>query len=72
MRNILYAVEVPNLIDSIDVGRETSVKTEELPVDGGCEWKILEEVGEHLPDVLVAVLLDALLVEAVQLVNLSE
>jgi hypothetical protein len=78
MWHILHSVEVAYLVDPVDIRRETSMETEELnqkakylPIDGGCEWKVLEQICEHFPHIFVAVFLNALLVEAIELVNLS-
>ena len=47
------------------------MKTEDLVVDKGREGQVVEEVGEVLPDVGIAVLPQALVVEAVDLGNLA-
>jgi hypothetical protein len=47
------------------------VQAEDLVVDEGGEGQVVEEVGEVLPDVGVAVLAQALVVEAVDLSDLA-
>lgn len=47
------------------------MEAEDLVVDEGGEWEVVEEVGEVLPDVGVAVLAEALVVEAVNLGDLA-
>lgn len=47
------------------------MKTEDLVVDEGGQGKVVEEVCEVLPDVGVAVLSEAFVVEAVDLGNLA-
>lgn len=47
------------------------MKAEDLVVDEGCEREVIEQVGEVLPDVRVAVLAQALVVETVDLCDLS-
>ena len=47
------------------------MQTENLILDDSCERQIVEEVGEVLPHVGVAVLAEALVVEAVDLGDLS-
>lgn len=47
------------------------MKTEDLVVDQGGQRKVVEEVGEVLPDVCVAVFSKALVVEAIDLGDLA-
>jgi hypothetical protein len=42
-----------------------------LALNGGSQGQVGEQIGEHVPHILIAVLLHALLIEAVDLVNLS-
>lgn len=71
MRNLLDAVQGSDVVQRVDAGRETAVETEDLVVDEGGEGEVVEEVGEVLPDVGVAVLSEALVVEAVDLGDLA-
>jgi len=68
---LLYAVEGSDIIECINAGRETSVEAEDLVINQGCEGKVVEEVGEVFPDIRVAVLSEALVVEAIDLGNLA-
>lgn len=47
------------------------MKAEDLVVDEGGQGKVIEQVGEVLPDVGVAVLAQALVVETVDLCDLA-
>lgn len=47
------------------------METEDLVVDEGGEGEVVEEVGKILPDIGVAVLAQALVVEAVDLGDLT-
>ena len=47
------------------------METEDLVLNNCSQWKHVEEVSVVLPDVGVAVLAEALVVEAVDLCNLS-
>ena len=47
------------------------MKTEDLVVDQGGKGEVVEEIGEVLPDICVAVLAQALVVEAVDLGDLT-
>jgi hypothetical protein len=69
--NLLNAIKSSDVIESIDTGGETTVETENLVVDEGGEGKVVEEVGEVLPDVGVAVLAETLVVKAIYLRNLT-
>lgn len=71
VRNLLNAVERSDVVQRVDAGGKTTVKTENLVVDEGGQREVVEEVGEVLPDVGVAVLPEALIVEAVNLGNLA-
>lgn len=71
MGNLLNAVKSSDVIESIDTGGETTVETEDLVVDEGGEGKVVEEVGEVLPNIGVAVLAETLVVEAIYLRNLT-
>lgn len=69
--DLLDSVERPNVIEGINAGGETAVEAEDLVVDEGSEGEVVEEVGEVLPDVGVAVFPEALVVEAVDLSDLT-
>ena len=71
MWNLLYSVERTNVVESVDAWRKTSVKTEDLVLDQSCEREEVEEVGEVLPDICVAILSQTLVVEAVDLGDLA-
>ncbi len=47
------------------------MKAEDLVIDESGEWEVVEEVGEVLPYVCVAVLAQTLVVESVDLGNLT-
>lgn len=71
MGDLLDAIESSDVIQCVDTGRETAVKTEDLVVDQGSEGEVVEEVGKVLPHVGVAVFSEALVVEAVDLGDLT-
>lgn len=71
MRDLLNPVKGSDVIESIDARRETSMQAEDLVVDEGGEGKVVEEVGKVLPDIGVAILAEALVVEAVDLGDLA-
>ena len=59
------------MVKGINAGAQTPVKTENLSVDQGCEWQVVEKVGEVLPDVGVSVFAQALVVKSVHLGDLT-
>ena len=62
-------VQGPDVIQCVNAGRKASVKAEDLIVHESRERKVIEQVGEVLPHVGVAVLAQALVVESVNLAN---
>lgn len=71
MGNFLYTIECSDVIKGIDAGGETSVEAEDLVVDKGGKGKVVEEVGEVLPYVRVAIFSEAFIVEPVDLGDLA-
>lgn len=69
--NFLYAVQSTNVVERVDTGRQPAVQTEDLIVDQGRQGKIIEQIGEELPDIGVAVLAKTLVIESVHLGNLT-
>ena len=70
MGHLLEPVQRPDVVEGVDGGAEAAVEAEDLPVDERREGQVVEEVGEVLPHVGVAVLAQALVVEAVDLRDL--
>jgi len=70
MRNLLVSGDGSDLIDGADVRREASVDTENLAVNESGEGEVVEDLCAIFPGVGVAVLLLALIVEAVHLGDL--
>lgn len=71
MGNLLNSVKSPNVIEGIDTRREAPVEAEDLVVDEGGKGEVVEQVGEVLPDIGISVLAEALVVEAVDLSDLT-
>lgn len=71
MWNLLYTVKGSDVVESIDTWGETSVKAEDLLVDEGGEGEVIEEICEVLPYVGVAILSETLVVEAIDLCDLT-
>jgi len=71
VRHLLYSIERANMVERVDRRRQAAVQTEYLALDERGERQIVEQVREELPDVCVAVLAKALVVETVHLCYLS-
>ena len=71
MGNLLDAIQRPDIVQSIDTRRQTAMQTEDLVVDERGERKIVEKVGEVLPNVCVTVLAQALVVKPIHLRDLT-
>jgi hypothetical protein len=71
VRNFLNSIQSSDIIQSVNARGQTAVEAEDLVVDQGGQRKVVEEVGEVLPDVGVAVFSEALVVEAVDLGDLA-
>lgn len=71
MWNFLYTIKCSDVVQSIDAWGKTSVKTEDLVVDECGEGEVVEEVREIFPDIRVSVLSKTLVVEAIDLSDLT-
>ena len=67
----LLPVELPDLIERVNRRREAAMHAEYLILHQRCQRHVVKQVGEYLPDVGVAILAQALVVEAVDLRDLS-
>jgi len=69
--HFLNTIKSFDVVQCIDAGRQTSVKTENLVVDKRSQGKVVEEVRETFPDVRIPVFAQAFVVETIDLGNLS-
>jgi hypothetical protein len=69
--NLLDTVQSSDVVQSVDAGRETTMKTENLVIDQGSEGEVVKEVGEILPDISVSVFAKTFVVETVDLGDLT-
>jgi hypothetical protein len=60
-----------DLVQCADLGRQSSVYAENLAVNNGCEGEEVEDLTTRLPDRCISVLCLTLLVETVNLSDLS-
>ena len=65
MGDFHLAVDGPHLVEGLDLGREAAVDAEDLSGDQGSQGQVVEGIVEVLPGGGAAVLLDDLVVEAV-------
>lgn len=70
MGHLLNSVHASDVVQGINAGRQSTVKTEDLVVDEGREREEVEDVGKVFPDIRVSVFSQALVVEAVDLRDL--
>src|SRR4051812_28579495 len=67
MRYLLHTILFENVGQSIDARRETTVQAEDLLLDQSGKWQIVKQIRERLPNIRIAVLSQALIVETVDL-----
>lgn len=71
MRYLLNPIQRPDIVKGVDARRKTSVETKYLVVDQGGQRKIVEKVGEELPNVRIAIFSKTLIIKAINLGDLS-
>ncbi len=69
--HFLQPVEGANVVERVDAGAEAAVQAKDLPVHQGGEGQVVEQVGEVLPHVCVAVFAQAFVVKPVDLGDLT-
>ncbi len=65
MRNLLDSIELSNLVQSVNRGRKSAMQAEDLALDHCRQGEIVKELSETFPDIGIAVLSEALIVEAI-------
>ena len=65
------SVKSSDIVQRVNAGRQAAVKAEDLILDQGGQGQVVEQIGEVLPDVGVAIFPEALIVEAVDLGDLA-
>ena len=69
VRDLLYSINLPNAVESVKLGTETSMKTKQFILNETGQRKVVEYVSEVLPDVGVPILAETLVVKAIDLGN---
>mmetsp|Transcript_68167 Transcript_68167/g.154268 ORF Transcript_68167/g.154268 Transcript_68167/m.154268 type:complete len:229 (+) Transcript_68167:75-761(+) len=70
VRDFLDAIDLPHIVQVLDVGRKAAMLREYSVLHEGRQGKVVEEVREGLPSALAVVLSGTLVVEAVDLRDL--
>lgn len=65
VRDLHASVDQPDLVDGLDLGRQSSVDTEHFALDNGSDSKVIKDFSAVFPGVGIAVLSDCLIVEPV-------
>jgi len=71
VRHFLHAVELPDLVQGVNARRKATVKTENGVVYNSCKGQIIKKLSKVDPDIRVSVLAETLVVEAIDLSNLT-
>lgn len=71
MGDLLDTIKRSDVVESVDRRTQSTVQTEDLVFNESSEGEVVEEVGEVFPHVRIAVFAKALVVEAVDLGDLT-
>lgn len=67
--HLLKSVYLVDLVQCIHGGGQPRVRAEQLVLNDSCQRQVIEQVGQDLPHTCAAVLPQALLIEAVDLIE---
>jgi len=70
MRNILLPIDISDLVEVINFRRKSSMQAENLVLDFSCDWQALEKFSKEFPDEVSSVFFEALVIEAIEFVDL--
>ena len=71
MRHLYDSIDVSDHVQGVEGGRESAVQAENLILHHSRQRKVVEEISQVFPHIRVAVLAEALIVEAIDLRDLS-
>lgn len=71
VRDILHSVYCSNMVETIDFRGQPSMQAENLILDDSGNREVLEKVSEHFPNQVCSVFSEALIIKAIELVDLS-
>ena len=69
--NFLFSVKWPDVIDVLNVGRESTMHTENFIINNCSKWKVVKDVSTVLPNIETAVFPETLVIKSIDLSNLS-
>ena len=67
MRHLLKSVQGADVIQAVNTGAEAAVQTEDLTVYQRRQRQVVEQIGEVLPHIGIAVLAQTFVIETVNL-----
>ena len=71
MGRLLHSIELANLVQGVDTWRETAVEAKDLVFNDSSQGQVVKKLSELLPDVGIAILAQAFVIESVHLSDLS-
>jgi hypothetical protein len=71
MRYLLHTIQLANLVQAIQRGRETSVQAENFLFYDCGKRKVIKEVSEVFPNIRISVFPQALIIETIHLCDLA-
>jgi len=63
--HLLNSIKLSNLIEGVNTWGQTTVQAENLILNNSSEGQVVEELGEDFPDVGIAVLSEAFIIESI-------
>ena len=71
MRHLYDSIDVSDHVQGVEGGRESAVQAENLILHDSRQRQVVKEISQVFPHISVAVLAEALVIEAVDLSDLS-
>ena len=65
MRDLLYSVELSDLVECVNRWRETTVQTEDLTFNNSSEREIIEELSEELPHIGITIFSQTFVIKSI-------
>jgi len=65
------SIDLPYLIEGVEIWGEPSVETEDLVLNHGCQWQEIEQICVVLPNIGISIFPQTLIVKTIHLCNLS-
>ena len=71
VRHFYNTINISDHVQGVQAGAQATVKAENLIFDDSCQRQVVKEVRQVLPDISIAVLSETLIVEAIDLCDLT-